>query len=281
MTEMPSEFKRLSSEYRWHHSLVQNSDRHFENASYDSPHETYSEEQINSLGHGQANGSWWFSTRNEIIAKAVANFGNGGCLWEIGSGAGAVGVHLSNAGIPCIGVEPSGCGSRHSSERGLLSIQSDFQSLKLPAKSVYQIGLFDVLEHVQSPNELLTELRFALKDDGRLFITVPAYSFLWSNADETAGHFLRYTRRSIVRQLHEVGFRPIYVRYFFTSLVLPLLVLRVIPYRLGFERFRKDDGLINLSGGQRSVWLQKVEMLMNKFIPIGSSIIVVASKDIT
>ena len=45
-----------------------------------------------------------------------------------------------------------------------------------------------------------------LASDGRLFLTVPAHSALWSNEDVYVGHYRRYGKRSVSSVLHEAGF---------------------------------------------------------------------------
>ncbi len=42
------------------------------------------------------------------------------------------------------------------------------------------IGLFDVLEHIENEAGFLKQLREVLKTGGRLYLTVPAFRWLWS-----------------------------------------------------------------------------------------------------
>ena len=50
------------------------------------------------------------------------------------------------------------------------------------------VCLFDVLEHVDDEAGTLAACRRLLAPDGRLFVTVPAYAWLWSRHDELLGH---------------------------------------------------------------------------------------------
>jgi hypothetical protein len=60
----------------------------------------------------------------------------------------------------------------------------------------------------------------ALSDDGAVFITVPAYPWLFGRWDEQLGHFRRYTIREFRRQASEAGFRVQWLNHW-NSFTLP------------------------------------------------------------
>jgi SAM-dependent methyltransferase len=163
-------------------------------------------------------------------------------------------------------------------ERGVTSIESDLESLRLPSESIHCVGLFDVLEHVENRPKLLSEIGRCLKNEGSLIITVPAVTWLWSKADEDVGHFLRYSRRTIKSELAQNGFEVQSSNYMFFSLVFPLLLLRVVPYRLGFRQPVDDGVLLSQGGGLLGKILGRFETAMSRIAPIGSSLLIVATK---
>jgi len=57
--------------------------------------------------------------------------------------------------------------------------------------------LMDVLEHVPDDRALLSSVVKACRRDSHVFITVPAFDFLWSAKDVYLGHYRRYTLGSI------------------------------------------------------------------------------------
>jgi SAM-dependent methyltransferase len=187
--------------------------------------------------------------------------------------------YLQNQGTPCIAVEPSRQGMLGSAKRGVFSIESDLENLNLPTASIHRIGLFDVLEHVENRQILLTEIRRVLVPSGELVITVPALKFLWSSADEHAGHFVRYSRRRLKQELEANGFKLRESHYFFGSLVLPLLFLRAIPYRLGMKQPVDDESLIEQNGGKLGKLAQSIEVKVCRWLPIGTSFFAVAVKN--
>ena len=222
--------------------------------------------------------SWWFDTRNLLIHKYVKSSPNMGYLWDIGSGPGVVSSYLQNHDIPCIAVEPSRGGVLASAKRGVPSIESDLESLQIPDASVGGIGLFDVLEHIELRDDFLREIWRVLSPDGSLILTVPALNWLWSAADEHAGHFIRYSQRSIRRELAKNGFKIQRSQYFFASLVLPLLLLRALPYRLKFKQPVNDETLLETNGGLLGKLVQHFEVRLSRFFSLGTSLIVVAQK---
>ena len=129
-----------------------------------------------------------------------------------------------------------------------------------------------------------------MKEDSYIFITVPAYQFLWSNDDTVGGHFKRYTIKSLNQLLEETGFSKNYATYFYSFLILPIFIFRTIPYIFKITRPKKDvkvekytkehknrKGLI----GKLLQLLFKLEYSLiskNKTILFGGSILLVAKK---
>jgi hypothetical protein len=111
------------------------------------------------------------------------------------------------------------CGTTHS---------AGFKNSTLPA-----IGVFDVVEHIEDDIGFLRHLWDLLEPGGMLYLTVPAFNFLWSHEDVNAGHFRRYTTGAMEMKLVEGGFKPVYGTYIFGFLPLPVFLLRALPYRLG------------------------------------------------
>ncbi|MCK5603109.1 hypothetical protein KAR91_14595, partial [Candidatus Pacearchaeota archaeon] len=133
----------------------------------------------------------------------------------------------------------------------------------------------------------LETLRRILVKEGKLYISVPAHNFLWSNNDKNAGHFRRYTISKLRRLLSQTGFNVDYATYFFALMPLPILLYRTIPSRLG--RYRnitpelKQKELILKKGRIKPFvdWLLKRELeriRQKRSISFGSSCLVVGSK---
>jgi SAM-dependent methyltransferase len=139
-------------------------------------------------------------------------------------------------------VEPGAAGCRNAIKRGVQNvIHARLEDLRLNNRSAGAVLLLDVIEHLEDPQPLLAEARRILHPKGRLFVTVPAYGFLWSDEDEYAGHYRRYTRASLAKALQAAGFNGEFLTYFFKPLVAPVMLLRSLPYRLGMRKMETMD----------------------------------------
>ena len=68
------------------------------------------------------------------------------------------------------------------------------------------VTAIDVLEHLPEPVESLRAIRGALEPGGLLFVTVPAWQFLWSKHDDFNHHYRRYSPRELRAHLEAGGF---------------------------------------------------------------------------
>jgi len=177
--------------------------------------------------------SFWFQNRNEMIGSLVDRFPPPGWILDIGGGNGAVSQYLAKQGRDTVLLEPSVAGALNARKRGLDTIIcASLGTIQLESASVPAVGLFDVLEHIEDDAEFLKQINNVLAPNGILYLTVPAFPVLWSGADVGAGHFRRYTVSSLHSLLEEQGLCPVYERYFFSYLFLPLLATKAIPYKL-------------------------------------------------
>ncbi len=187
--------------------------------------------------------SFWFKHRNNCITSIVRTFPpeDNGTIFDIGGGNGFVSLGLTKAGFDVALVEPGKTGAQNAKKRGLNKIIcATTSTAKFKPHSLPAIGLFDVIEHIEDDASFIREIRNLLRKDGLLYATVPSYSFLWSEEDITAGHFRRYTINGICRLLESVGLEIVFSTYIFRFLPLPILLLRVLPYKLGLSKNGKE-----------------------------------------
>jgi len=75
------------------------------------------------------------------------------------------------------------------------------------------ITCIDVLEHINDDEKVLKNMCELLKDSGRIVIIVPAIKRLWSERDESHGHYRRYDEKEILRKVHDSGLKVLKVGY--------------------------------------------------------------------
>ena len=141
------------------------------------------------------------------------------------------------------------------------------------------IGAFDVIEHINEDELVLSNLSRALKSRGTLLVTVPQHRWLWSTVDEYACHVRRYTRSELIGKVTKSGLTVNYVTSF-VSLLVPVMWL---------NRLRASRANYNPMDEFRiSSWLNKlleiimfIELGLIKIgikLPFGGSLLLLASK---
>ncbi|MEX2222190.1 MAG: class I SAM-dependent methyltransferase [Candidatus Rokuibacteriota bacterium] len=172
---------------------------------------------------------WWFLGRRAIILAEMARRlpAGRGRVAELGCGSGGMLEALARFGT-AVGVETDPTLRERARGRGL-----DVRAGALPDAVPLEIGrwdavcLFDVLEHVDDEAGALAACRRLLAPGGRLFVTVPAYAWLWSRHDELLGHRRRYTTGSLRRAAEAAGFTVERLTYFNTLLAPPIIAVRL------------------------------------------------------
>ena len=178
--------------------------------------------------------SYWFAHRNRCILSTVNRFKPTGTLFDVGGGNGFVSAALQQEGFEVCVVEPGLQGAQNSRQRGVRSVVcAALEDVQFEHESLPAVGLFDVLEHIEADIQFLEHLNGLLVAGGALYLTVPAYRFLWSNDDTYAHHARRYTLRSLGKLLEATGFTIDFATYFFWMLPIAILLARTIPSRLG------------------------------------------------
>jgi SAM-dependent methyltransferase len=186
--------------------------------------------------------SFWFRHRNRCIVSLVRRFPPDDVFLDIGGGNGFVAKALAAAGFACALVEPGVDGALAAHARGVDPvICARLEDIQLSAASVSAAGMFDVLEHIEDEAAALQRVHTLLRPGARLFLTVPAYQFLFSIDDSVAGHFRRYTISSLARTLERSRFRVEFASYIFAPLPPIVFAVRTGPSRLGLRRGADPD----------------------------------------
>jgi len=203
---------------------------------------------------------------------------------EVGCGAGGMLAPLAAYGS-VTGVELSDdlaefCRSR-GFERVVVGSGCD---LPMAPSSVDVLAMFDTIEHIPDDERVLDQCHSALVPGGLLFVSVPAYQFLYANNDRVAHHQRRYTARQLRRKLEAAGFTPTKVTYF-NTLLFPVILPTVLAKKVK-ERWSEPDDTTNLShpvppGLNRRLartMASERHLLTRMSFPFGHSIVAVARR---
>lgn len=182
---------------------------------------------------------WWFQGRREILVRLLgAHLESGSRLLDVGCGTGFLleavadryriaGLDLSPQAVAyCIG-------------RGLVGVrQGGFEDLPATLRGSFDaVSFFDVIEHLADDVGALALAREALAPGGLVFVTVPAYQWLWSPQDTCHGHHRRYTVARLAAAFGRAGLEPVRAGYL-NARLLPL----AIPVRLWMKLTGRAHG---------------------------------------
>jgi len=226
---------------------------------------------------------WWYSARRTILERVLARaFAEGvpdGKLYDLGCGVGANLPVLEKFG-PTLGVDMSPEAIEFCQRRGRTNVtRADLNVLQgIPDGSGSVVVLADVIEHLDDERPCLEAARRALAPGGVLIVTVPAYMFLWSPADDINHHKRRYTAGSL-RSVVEPGFRIQHLTYFNTLLFGLVLAGRVVERALG----RSGDDTAHVPPGPinfalQSIFTAEASIVPRRSLPFGVSVLCVARK---
>lgn len=233
--------------------------------------------------------SFWFAHRNECISALVARHPPQGQVLDIGGGNGFVTRRLIDDGLDASLLEPGPAGARNARLHRHIPevICATLDGANFRQGSLDAACCFDVIEHVEDDHAFLTRLHGLLRPGGILYATVPAHQALWSQADDSAGHHRRYTRRTLRSRLRAAHFEPLFLSYYFAALVLPIAALRALPYRVGLTRGSAlsdeaehgSDSAVTTALLQRALSWETQRIHQGKPIPLGASLLVAARRN--
>lgn len=232
--------------------------------------------------------SFWFRHRNDCISALVARHPPRGFILDVGGGNGFVARRLIDEGHPCVLLEPGLHGARNARRLRKLPwvLCARLEQLRLQPNTLSAISLFDVVEHVVDDRSFIATVANLLSPGGHLYLTVPMHAWLWSRADEFAGHQRRYTRESMASLLSP-HFELLYSTAFFSALLPAIAMLRALPYRIAAGRtaaVMSTEAEHGRSGGlatrvlARALAPEAGLISAGRHLPFGASLIVAARK---
>ncbi len=226
---------------------------------------------------------WWYSARAKFLEGVLQRVWSegvpSGTLYDLGCGVGANLPVLEKFG-PTVGVDMSEDAVTFCHERGHANVvRADLDHLQgLEPGSGSVVVLADVIEHLDDERPCLTAAHRALAPNGALIVTVPAYKFLWSPADDLSHHKRRYTAASLRRALEPL-FTIEYVTYFNTLLFGLVLAGRAVEKVL--DRHGDDMAQVPVepwNSALRVVFGTEAHLIPRVRLPFGVSILCVARK---
>lgn len=221
---------------------------------------------------------WWYRARRKIICDIVQRFLIApGELIDFGGGSGVIARRLADLGYQVRVADL--CADALASCRRL-GLETVDLNLTWPAEHCADAILAaDVLEHIGDDIGTLRKLHSVLRPQGWLFVTVPAYNFLWSGEDYVSNHVRRYTRGLLEKNVRTANFTIEWCSYF-NMLLLPLITGYLSYKRLARPQDMYVSDIQPLPEWQNNVlyhiFAAERNMLPRIRFPAGASIFLVA-----
>lgn len=220
---------------------------------------------------------WWFVGRRRILSavleRSLPRSGPAAIL-EAGCGTGGNLAMLQGFGsVDAFEVDEPSCDFARQRSGLDVRVGSLPDAVPFPDSRYRAIALFDVLEHVDRDVDALNRLSGLLAEDGRIFVTVPAFPILWSAHDERHHHFRRYTARSLRETAERAGLTVERLSYFNTLLLAPAVAMRLA--KAGLRRDTPDDAMPPRRLNRMLAWLFALERypLARVDLPVGLSLL--------
>jgi ubiquinone/menaquinone biosynthesis C-methylase UbiE len=156
---------------------------------------------------------FWFRARQAIVSalteQITAGYPQGYRVMEIGCGTGSL---LKTLESTCrngfvFGLDLFWEGLAFAQQRTTAGlIQARAETMPFSKSQFNLIGMFDVLEHLENDEVILSSIEQMLKPGGKLLLTVPAHGDLWSSFDMISHHQRRYQTSDLTAKLIKSGF---------------------------------------------------------------------------
>jgi ubiquinone/menaquinone biosynthesis C-methylase UbiE len=235
--------------------------------------------------------NWWFvGTRNIIFAQIQKIFGDKDNLkiLDIGCGTGIVMKKLEKYG-EVYGMDISEEAIKFCNKRGIKNI-SKSSALKIPYKNDYfdLITILDVLEHVDEDQKTLEEINRVLKREGICILTVPAFSFIWSEHDIALHHKRRYNLKFLSLNIKKAGMKlekASYYNFFLSPLIMMFRIMKNFLKNLFHKNYNEASAKTDLFrvNSFTNMFLKTIlnieaSFLKKVWFPFGISILAIIKK---
>ena len=164
---------------------------------------------------------WYYAAKFDLLAATVSAFGARRIV-DVGAGSGVF-ARLLLERTDCqeaMCVDPAYERDHDETVNGkVLRFRRAYEGTNFDL-----ILLMDVLEHVDDDVALLSDVATSVSPGTPVFITVPAFGFLWSAHDVFLEHRRRYTAKMLIRTMTGAKLTVNRIRYFYLG-IFPLVAL--------------------------------------------------------
>ncbi len=223
---------------------------------------------------------WWFRGRQKIILRLINKVlpeQKGIKILDTGCGTGEFFPLLKEYG-KVQGIDTAEEAVESCQKRDYQTAFGSILNIPFPENTFNLVLALDVIEHIEDDFLAVQELNRVTKPNGLIFITVPAYQFLWSGHDEVNEHKRRYTATRLKKLGESNRLKLIKLSYFNTFLAIPIILIRLFKKIL--KRGRADLEKTNyiLNSILKMIFSAESFLLKKINFPFGISILAIFQK---
>jgi SAM-dependent methyltransferase len=226
---------------------------------------------------------WWFTGRRRLLKSLISSLKirRDSLIIDVGCGVGSNLDLLKSMGFKVVGIDSEiyslSLAKKCISEAFL--INGDLVNLPVKSDSIGLVIATDIIEHLDDDSIGIKEIHRALKHEGNVVLTVPAFKSLWGIQDVVGMHKRRYSRNEFLKKLEQAGFTVLKSSYFNFFLFFPIFfgrwLIRFFGLKIESEN-RINSPLINLF--LKTIFSIEPFLLKHFSLPFGVSIFCIAKK---
>lgn len=191
----------------------------------------------------QIDSHWYYTSKAQMMADHIRRLTGGVSVkrvMDVGAGAGWFSRWMLREGLAetAVCVDPG--------------YDRDWQELEAGRPLIFQrmpdgqgadlVLMMDVLEHVPDDAALLSSYLDVVAPGTPIFITVPAFQFLWSGHDVYLEHYRRYTLSRLKQTIGNAGAQADVMHYYFGAIFPAAAAVRLA--RRGNQATQSDMGAV-------------------------------------
>ncbi len=226
--------------------------------------------------------NFWHVSRRDLLGRLLPKVS--GTVLEIGAGCGKNLEFLRSKGFSVEGIDIDPAAVEFSHRKNLAVEKKSVENHSFKKK--YDLVLMmDVLEHIEKDGECVRRLAGGIKKGGHLYLTVPAFQFMYGPHDMLCHHHRRYEIGTVKKMVEAAGLKIEKLTYWNGTFFLPVAgfkVLRKIFFGGDLTKTNPDLGIAPEPANSAIIELLRLEnrlIAKGLKVPFGSSVVCLARKE--